>query len=243
MEGPLTEARWTAERSGDPAAPVICVFIHGGFWRARFAADSIAPLAAACAGADFQPWVWNIEYPRVAMPGGGWPGTARSVGGAVAAAVRAAAGRPVALIGHSAGGHLALWAAREHPVALTVSLAGVCDLRAAARDRLGNGAVAEFLGREPTADLLAAASPAARLPLGVPALLIHGDADDNVPIDQSRSFRAAATAAGDDCELVELPDGDHFDVIDPEGRAWPVLRARLERLAGGGDGGARRQGR
>jgi dipeptidyl aminopeptidase/acylaminoacyl peptidase len=136
------------------------------------------------------------------------------------------------VMGHSAGGHLALWAAREHRVALAVSLAGVCDLRAAARDRLGNGAVAEFLGEEPTAELLSAASPAERLPLGVPALLIHGDADDNVPIDQSRSFLAAATAAGDDCELTELPGAGHFEVIDPQGRAWPILRARLERLAG-----------
>jgi acetyl esterase/lipase len=232
VEGPLTPAEWTAERRGDPSASVICVFIHGGFWRARFAADTIAPLAAACAAADLRPWVWNIEYPRVGMPGGGWPGTALSVDDAVAAAVREAAGRPVAVIGHSAGGHLALWAAREHPVALAVSLAGVCDLRAAARDRLGNGAVAELFGEEPTDDLLAGASPAERLPLGAPALLIHGDADENVPIEQSRSFLAAAAAAGDDCELVELPGAEHFEVIDPEGRAWPILRARLERLAG-----------
>lgn len=225
---------WTAERLGNPSGPAVCVFIHGGFWRARYAADTIAPLAATCAAADVQPWVWNIEYPRVGMPGGGWPGTALAVSSAVGAAVDAAGGRPVVVAGHSAGGHLALWAGHEHPVALAVSLAGVSDLEAGADAGIGHGAVLEFLGADPDAAVYAAASPIARLPLGATTLLIHGDADDVVPVDQSRAFHTAALAAGDDCELHELPGGDHFEVIDPTGRAWPVLEARLERLAGGG---------
>jgi dipeptidyl aminopeptidase/acylaminoacyl peptidase len=165
------------------------------------------------------------------MPGGGWPGTALAVRSAVGAAIAQAKGRPVVLIGHSAGGQLALWAAREHPVAAAVSLAGVCDLEAGADVGLGNGAVLEFLGADPDADVYAAASPMARLPLGRQMVLIHGDADDVVPIDQSRTFRTAAVAAGDTCDLHELPGGDHFEVIEPPGRAWPVLRALLERLA------------
>lgn len=222
---------WTAERLGNARGPVLAVFIHGGFWRARVGAESSAPLAAASAEQPPRPWVWNVEYPRVGMPGGGWPGTAHAVRDAVGAAVQAADGRPVVLIGHSAGGQLALWAAREHPVAAVISLAGVCDLRTAASARLGNGAVTEFFGRDPDAALLAAASPAERLPLGVPMLLIHGDADENVPLEQSRAFAAAATEAGDVCELRELPGADHFELIDPEGRALPILTARLERLA------------
>jgi len=222
---------WSADRFGDPGGPVLAVFIHGGFWRARYGADTIAALARASADCSVQPWSWNIEYPRVGMPGGGWPGTALAVRSAVGAAVTQAEGRPVVLIGHSAGGHLALWAAREHPVAAAVSLAGVCDLEAGADAGLGNGAVLEFLGADPDADVYAAASPMARLPLGRPMVLIHGDADDVVPIDQSRTFRTAAVAAGDTCDLHELPGGDHFEVIDPPGRAWPVLRALLERLA------------
>jgi acetyl esterase/lipase len=222
---------WSADRIGDPGGPVLAVFIHGGFWRARYGADTIAPLAQASADSSVRPWSWNIEYPRVGMPGGGWPGTALAVRSAVGAAVAQAKGRPVVLIGHSAGGHLALWAAREHPVAAAVSLAGVCDLEAGADVGLGNGAVLEFLGADPDADVYAAASPMARLPLGRQMVLIHGDADDVVPIDQSRTFRTAAVAAGDTCDLHELPGGDHFEVIEPPGRAWPVLRALLERLA------------
>jgi acetyl esterase/lipase len=208
----------------------VVVFVHGGFWRARYDAREIAELARACAQQAPRPWVWNIEYPRVGMPGGGWPGTARAVGEAVAAARAAAQDRPVVVVGHSAGGHLALWAAREHPVATVVSLAGVCDLRAAAG--LSDGAVRDFAGRAPDDAFYAAASPRERLPLGVPALLIHGDADTNVPVQQSRSFAAAARAAGDDCELRELPGADHFEVVDPEGRAWPIIRERLVALAG-----------
>ena len=224
---------WSAERLGDPAGPVVAVFIHGGFWRARHAADTIAPLAATCAGQEPHPWVWNLEYPRVGMPGGGWPGTALAVGSAVGAAVQGAAGRPVVLIGHSAGGHLALWAAHEHPVAAAVSLAGICDLESAADEGLGNGAVLEFLGADPDADLYAAASPSARLPLRAPVLLVHGDADDTVPVEQSRDFLRVAAAAGSPCELQELPGGGHYEVIDPAGRAWPLVRARLQALAAG----------
>jgi acetyl esterase/lipase len=209
----------------------MAVFIHGGFWRARYAADTIMPLAVACAAEGPRPCVWNIEYPRVGMLGGGWPGTALAVAAAVGAAVTQAEGRPVVLIGHSAGGHLALWAAHEHPVACAVSLAGVCDLEGAAEAGVGHGAVLEFLGADPDADVYTAASPVARLPLGAPSLLIHGDADDVVPIEQSRTFRGAALAVGDACELHELPGGDHYEVIDPAGRAWPILQARLQALA------------
>jgi acetyl esterase/lipase len=227
MAGPL----WSAERFGDPDAPVVAVFVHGGFWRARYATDSIAPLARKCAASEPHPWVWNLEYPRVGMSGGGWPGTAVAVRDAVVAALAEARGRPVAVVGHSAGGHLALWSAHGHPVALAVSLAGVCDLEDALTLGLGNGAVLEFLGAHPDSDLYAAASPIARLPLGVPTLFIHGDADDDVPVSQSRRYHAAAVAAGDECELRELAGGGHFEVIDPGGRAWPILREHLAALA------------
>lgn len=219
-------ASWSAERWGDPAAPVLAVVVHGGFWRARYAADTIAPLAATI-GERGVAWAWNIEYPRVGMPGGGWPGTALAVSDAVGAAHQAAGGRPVVLIGHSAGGHLALWAAREHPVTGVIGLAAVCDLEATARAYLGNGALFEFLGEDPGSELYAAADPMHRLPLGVPSLLIHGDEDENVPIGQSRAYAAAAQAAGDECTLRELPGADHFDVIDPDGPAWPVLAGWL----------------
>jgi acetyl esterase/lipase len=227
----MADPGWTAERLGRADGRVLAVFVHGGFWRARYAADTIAPLARTCAAHEPHPWVWNIEYPRVGMTGGGWPGTAQAVSDALGAAVDAAAGRPVVVIGHSAGGHLALWAALHHPVAAAVSLAGVCDLEEAVTTGIGNGAVLEFLGADPDSDLYAAASPIARLPLGSPALLIHGDADEDVPVVQSRRFHRAALSAGDECDLHELPGGGHFEVIDPGGRGWPILSGRLAALA------------
>lgn len=237
MEGPLSapaaggDGHWTADRLGPSDGSVLAVFIHGGFWRARFDAGWIAELAEACADAGF--WAWNIEYPRVGMTGGGWPSTALAVRAAVGAAVAAAGERPLMLVGHSAGGQLALWAAGELPVTEVVSLAGVCDMEAGAAARLGNGAVVEFLGVDPEPRRYAAASPITRLPLGVPSLLIHGDADDRVPIGQSRSYATAARAAGDRCELVELPGADHFELTDRTGRAWPIIAEHLQALASG----------
>ncbi len=226
---------WSAERLGPPDGTPLVVFIHGGFWRARWDASTIRELARRCA-TELGVSAWNLEYPRVGMDGGGWPGTGDAVRDGVAAALaEAGAGggdRPVALVGHSAGGQLALWAAAElASVALAVSLAGVCDLRAANADRLGDGAVAElFGGREPTDAEYADASPIQRLPLGVRSLAIHGDADDRVPMSQSIAFTGAA---GGECTFVQLRRAGHFDVIDPHGPAWPALEQALRALAPG----------
>jgi acetyl esterase/lipase len=219
---------WTAERLGDPDGASLVVFIHGGFWRARFNTEAIGPLARACAS-QLPTCVWNLEYPRVGMPGGGWPGTALAVRDAAGAAMQAAAGRPVAFVGHSAGGQLALWAAREHRPQLVISLAGVTDLETAARAGIGENAVTAFLGVTPDGgpEVYADASPIRRLPLGTPVVLIHADADDRVPVAQSRSYAAAAADAGDDCELHELAGGDHFELVDPGGRAWSIVAERL----------------
>jgi acetyl esterase/lipase len=220
---------WSAEKLGPENAPLLVAVVHGGFWRSRVDAASIAPLAAALAADGHR--VWNLEYPRGGEPGGGWPGTAEAVAAATDGLLEAADGRPVAVLGHSAGGHLALWAARGRPVAGVVALAPVCDLPAAYREGLGEEAVEEFLGAPPEAapDAYLAASPGARLPLGVPALLVHGDADERVPISQSRAYADAARAAGDEVELVEIPGADHMSLIEPDG---PAREPVAEFLAG-----------
>ncbi len=230
-----SDCRWSAARIGDPDGPVLAVFVHGGFWRSQFSADWIAELAQACGELGYA--VWNLEYPRVGMPGGGWPGTALAVRDALGAAIAEAGGRAVAVVGHSAGGHLALWAAGEQPPALVVSLAGVADLTTAAREGIGERAVTAFIGADPDddPDAYRAADPIQRLPLGVAQLLVHGDADDRVPVRQSRSFAAAARAAGDRCELHELAGAGHFDLIAPGGPAWPIVAARLRELAAAPD--------
>jgi acetyl esterase/lipase len=221
---------WSAERIGREDAPVLVAVVHGGFWRSRVEAESIRPLAAALAAAGHL--VWNLEYPRVGMAEGGWPGTAEAVGEALDAALASAEGRPVAVVGHSAGGHLALWAAHGRRLAAVVALAPISDLDAAAREDLGEGAVVDFLGCEPDEDpgLYALAGPIARTPLGLPTLLVHGDADTRVPPSQSRAYAAAAAAAGDECELVELAGVDHMALIEPGGPAWQALTARLDSI-------------
>jgi len=217
---------------GGEAVPV-AVIIHGGFWRAQYGLSFGQPLAATLPARGWA--TWNIEYRRVGN-GGGYPATLDDVG----AAIDALAGLDAPLdlsrvvtIGHSAGGHLAAWAAtREDPaVAVTamVSQAGVLDLRTAAADRLGGGAAQAMLGGEP-ADLGARydeASPIEQLPLGVPILCVHGRNDSIVPISQSEAFVGAALATGDDAELAAV-EGDHFVVIDPASEAWAIVLAWLD---------------
>jgi acetyl esterase/lipase len=187
---------------------------------------------------------WNVEYRRVGQVGGGWPGTLVDA----AAAVDALEGVPdadlerLAAVGHSAGGHLALWlAARSKQavdapggsprigVRLAVSLGGVCDLVRGADAELGAGACAALLGGGPAdvPERYAMASPAALLPLGTRQVLVHGGRDDVVPPSQSRDYAAAARAAGDDVELVLIDDADHFDLIEPSNRAWKEVADRL----------------
>jgi dipeptidyl aminopeptidase/acylaminoacyl peptidase len=113
-----------------------------------------------------------------------------------------------------------------------VSQAGVLDLVDAAQLGVGRGAVEDLLGGGPAdvPDRYALASPIARLPLGVPVVAVHGDADGNVPVRQSERFAAAARAAGDPAEIVRLPGVEHFAMIDPASDAWRVCRDTTERL-------------
>ena len=220
------------------------VLIHGGFWRERWDRSLMTPLAVDLARRGLA--AWNVEYRRVGQAGGGWPGTLEDVAAAIDALrdVPGVDGRRVVVVGHSAGGHLALWAAarrrlpRGAPGArpsvvprAAVALAGVCDLVAGSREGLGEGAVDALLGGGPdeVPNRFRVASPAALLPLGVPQLLVHGARDEHVPLSQSREYLAAAKAAGDEIGLLE-PDDDHFDVIDVERQSWQGLADRLTAL-------------
>jgi acetyl esterase/lipase len=216
----------------------VAVLVHGGFWWAQWDRSLMVPLALDLVGRGHA--VWNLEYRRVGEPGGGWPGTLTDVAAGIdhVAAIAPANGLHadrVAVIGHSAGGHLALWAAAEVSVRAVVALAPVADLRRAAELDLGPGAVTGLLGGGPDAEpeRYDLASPIERLPLGVPQLLVHGERDRLVPIELSRSYAAAAEAAGDPVELVEQPGAGHFEPIDPAHPAWEAAAAWLaERLRG-----------
>ena len=222
---------WTAEILGEADARSVVVVFHGGNWRADIEADMTRPLAEALAAEGH--WVWNVEYARAGMDGGGWPGTGLSVRAALHGALRTANGRPVVAVGHSAGGHLALWAARGTGVAGVVSLAGVTDLARAVADPQLRDDVAALLGADPqqAPELVADASPISGLPLGVPVIAIHGADDTLVGIEHSRIYVEAARAAGDDAELIEVEGADHRDPRIPNSRAWPAVRDGVARLA------------
>lgn len=177
------------------------IVLHGGFWRPGFARDTTAALSVALTRAGWA--TANVEYRRLGA------GAYRELLDDVRAAAR---GLDAAVaIGHSAGGHLALWLAAKGDVRAAVALGGVCDLAAAERDHLGDDAVRELFGGAARED----ADPAQLLPLGVQQVLVHGVHDDRVPVEHARAYAARARAVGDDCSLVELGDAGHFDVIDP----------------------------
>ena len=210
------------------------VIIHGGFWRARYTLDLGRPLAADLVEHGFA--CWNIEYRRLG-DGGGWPATFDDVMAAIdhLAELDVDASAVVA-IGHSAGGHLAVWAAGRRgriPITGAVSQAGVLDLAAAVRDRLGNGAAVDLLGSpDEFPDRYAATDPLRAVPLPVPVLCVHAPADDEVPYAQSEAYVAAATAAGGSAELYKVP-GDHYALIDPTTEAWSAVRDALPALLTG----------
>ena len=195
----------------------VAVLIHGGFWRDRYDLTLMDPLAEDLAARGWT--VWNIEYRRLGS-GGGVPATLDDVGAAIdhLAELGLDSGQVVA-IGHSAGGHLAAWAAtREDPrVPLTgvVSQAGVLDVRRAWELGLSNDVARELLD----GDLArcAIASPIDRLPLSAPALLVHGSRDDVVPLEISEAFAAASGA-----ELAVFDSG-HFGHLDPENPMWKAV--------------------
>jgi acetyl esterase/lipase len=193
----------------------VAVVLHGGFWRDRY---DRRLMDALCSDLAARGWTtWNLEYRRLGS-GGGWPATFDDV----AAGIARLAGRDAVAIGHSAGGHLALWAAAEGLVRAAVGQAAVTDLREAHRLALSGGVVGDLLGDAPP---YADASPSERLPLGVPQLLVHGEDDAIVPVSMSREYERAARAAGDDVELVALPGVGHFEHLDPASEAWrAVLR-------------------
>jgi acetyl esterase/lipase len=226
----------------DGAAAGTVVIIHGGFWRARYDLSLGRPLAADLAARGYA--AWNLEYRRVGA-GGGWPGTFADV----AAGIDLLARLPVdttrlVAVGHSAGGHLAAWAAGrgklppEAPgaspvVAVTgvIAQAGVLALADCAREGVGGTAAPDLMGGGPD-DLPAEyrlADPVAAVPAPAPVVCLHSRADAAVPYSYSERYVAAATAAGGQASLVEL-SGDHFTLIDPAAADWTAAVTALPGL-------------
>jgi acetyl esterase/lipase len=225
--------------------PGTVVILHGGFWQARYDLALGRPLAADLAARGYA--AWNLEYRRT-LAGGGWPGTFQDVAAGIdlLATLPADTSRVVA-IGHSAGGHLATWAAGRGrlpagapgrpdggpfvPVTAVVAQAGVMSLADCARDPVGALPTLDLMGGKPE-DLPAEyrlADPLAAVPVPATVLCLHSRADDRVPFAFSERYVAAATAAGGDAALIET-DGDHFTLIDPASPDWAQVLARLPGL-------------
>lgn len=229
---------------GDGPFPV-AVLIHGGCWQSSIATyEYFEPLAEALVGRGLA--TWNIEFRSIDEEGGGWPGTFRDVMTAIAALEVMAddGGRSaldlgrVVLVGHSSGGHLALWAAGADPAdlgvastfrpAATVPIAPITDLvdpPAATIEACG----ATTIGRLASGIDPARISPLQMLPLGTPQRLVNGVRDRIIPVEAVRRYRAAAMAAGDDATLLEVPAVGHFEVITPGSGSWaPVEELVVE---------------
>ncbi|MBT9254671.1 alpha/beta hydrolase [Phycicoccus sp. MAQZ13P-2] len=217
----------------------VVVVLHGGFWLAEYDISLARPLAA-----DLVRRGWTalaVEYRRVG-DGGGVPATLDDVSAALdLLADRGLADGPVVTLGHSAGGQLAVWSAarrrlerwRGAQVVPThvVSQAGVLDLRTAADEDLGGGAVPGFLGGSPQErpEAYAWADPVALVPVEAPVWCVHGPDDGTVPIAQSQAYVRAALATGGAATLVEVP-GDHLDQVDTGSDAWARTVAVLDGL-------------
>lgn len=234
---------------GTQRAPVV-VSVHGGFWQSEYGLELHDRLAEDLVRRGYA--VWNIEYRRVGEDGGGWTGTFHDVIDAVNHLSQLEKRfsldlSRVIVLGHSAGGHLALWLASrigkvqlgelgdklDVPIHGVISLAGVSDLRRMWETHVkqGRGHIVESLiGGTPqeVPERYRRASPIELLPLHVDQVLIHGEQDRNVPVELSIEYHRMAVEHGDGVRLVLLPDAEHFQVIDPSSSAWNSVAESIE---------------
>lgn len=235
---------------GNALHPVVAMF-HGGCWRAdlpgvdlmAYAADDLRAHGVA---------VWNVEYRRIGEDGGGFPGTFEDTTKALDQLRKTAKAKKLdlkslVLAGHSAGGHLALWAAAQHrlpktnplhrdnllPIKGVISLAGIADLsryRAEGPPACGGPRVIDLLVGSKTRnpfDVFNDTSPVELLPLGVPQAVLSGALDPIVPATFGRAYAAKASAAGDKVQEITFADAGHFELIDPQSSAFATVRSLI----------------
>lgn len=222
-------------KAGKGPHPVV-VLIHGGCFLAEYQGlPQTSGLAADLAGRGYA--VWNVEYRKLGEDGAGYPGTFLDVADAVDR-IRAEAPKykldpkRVVAVGHSAGGHLALWAAsraklpkdsglwRADPqkIRAVVSLGGIGDLKPHAG--VFAGACGPSIAQVAPPRTYAETSPAELLPTGTAVTMIHGEFDHVMPPDTGQAYAAKVRAAGDRGEAIEIKGVGHFDPVMPTTEAW-----------------------
>lgn len=240
--------------NGDGPFPVI-IIVHGGGWSKHVGLHVLDPVAEILTDNGYA--TWNIEYRRIGQEGGGWPGTFHDVSNAADYVKTLANTYPIDVdrvftLGHSAGGHLALWIAGRHRLPLdselattknpvqikgVINLAGISDLRtmytissiASRRIKTGNS-VFDFMQGSPSdiEDRYNEASPIALLPIGVKQLIIHGSLDTVVPIGLNVKYKETAEKLGDTVKFAQLPEAEHFLLTDTTSEVWQdVLKETL----------------
>ncbi|MBK8731240.1 MAG: alpha/beta hydrolase [Tetrasphaera sp.] len=228
-------------RADRPERGLTLALLHGGFWREQYDRSHLSPVAAALAADGYH--VANLEYSRIGMPGGGWPGTGTSVRGRLEQ-VLADPNLPdrAVVIGHSAGGHLALWLASqpdlgpdtqgsEHTGLVgAVALAPAADLREVHRLGLSKDAAVALLGGTPEQhpEAWADADPGA-LHVTVPTVVLTGGRDDDVPRSVTTAYREGRQP-DERVTFGEIANADHYDLIDPSHEAYLTVLAHLEQL-------------
>jgi acetyl esterase/lipase len=227
---------------GEGPHPVVIV-IHGGCWLAEYDLGYMSALADSLTGAGVA--TWSIEYRRVGDEGGGWPGSFQDVADATDHLLEIALDHNldtdrVAAIGHSAGGHFALWLAGrkwleaedglrgDAPLALNgvVALAGIPDLEAYSSPEGCGSVVSGLLGGDPdeVPDRLQRGSPIAMVPFGIRQTLIIAEHDAIVPASQAEAFVTAGRSMGDDVEITTILGAGHFELVDPKHPGYSLIQ-------------------
>jgi acetyl esterase/lipase len=197
----------------------VVAFVHGGNWMAMYGREAFVPHCRELVRRGYV--AGNVGFRRVGDPGGGFPNTCADVVAALHALVDNY-GPLVGVVGHSSGGHLALWSARElmpRP-RVVVTVCGMNDLTLCARGPIAERSVRNFTGDAP--GVREAADPMQRLPLGTRTVVIAPFDDPPSSRDQSLSYADAARTAGDDVALVEVP-GDHMSILDRSSDVWAAV--------------------
>lgn len=241
---------------GGPGPHPVVVLIHGGCFKAAYATlQYFGAMGDALKDAGIA--TWNVEYRRLGQPGGGWPGTYLDVGRALDH-LRALAGEAsldlgrVVVLGHSAGGHLAMWAAGRprlpaaSPLYVTdplrvrgvIDLAGPVDLTANIQgyeSLCRDSVITSLLGGTPATvpERYAHASAIKLLPLGVPQVLVLGTYEDFVPLPLAQTYVQTATRAGDSVRLIVIPGVGHFETASPLASTWAGVESAIRALLNG----------